>query len=58
MIALLKEFLPRPRKPIRLSRPAAMTIITGARRESIDAVYDRNNRLQHLIVHTKIRSLQ
>lgn len=58
MIALLKEFLPRPRRPIRLARPANLTIITGARREAIDAEYDAQNRLRHLIVHTKIRNLE
>jgi hypothetical protein len=34
-----------------------MTLVTGARREVIDAVFDKSNRMVHLIVHTRQKSL-
>jgi hypothetical protein len=58
MICLLKEWLVRPRPVIRLPRPAGMTLVTGADREMIHAVYDDNRRMVHLIVHTRTRSLR
>ena len=57
MICMLKEWITRPRRRIRLPRPAGMTLVTGARREMIDGVFDSSNRLVHLIVHTRQKSL-
>lgn len=57
MICRVIDWFTRPRKPIRLSRPMGMTLVTGARREMIDAVFDKSNRMVHLIVHTRQRSL-
>lgn len=34
-----------------------MTLVTGARRELIDAIFDDRNRMVHLIVHTRTKSL-
>ncbi|MGA1530017.1 MAG: hypothetical protein ACO398_04650 [Kiritimatiellia bacterium] len=51
------DWISRPRRPIRLARPVGMTLVTGARREVIDAVFDRSNRMVHLIVHTRQKSL-
>jgi hypothetical protein len=58
MICRLMDWISRPRRPIRLARPAGMTLVTGARREVIDAVFDRSNRMVHLIVHTRQKSLR
>jgi hypothetical protein len=57
MICRLMDWISRPRRPIRLARPVGMTLVTGARREVIDAVFDRSNRMVHLIVHTRQKSL-
>ncbi|HMP72717.1 MAG TPA: hypothetical protein PKE55_05580 [Kiritimatiellia bacterium] len=56
MIAFLRDFLPRPRR-IPLGRPRGMTLITGASREKIDAIFDEHDRIKHLIVHTRLTSL-
>jgi len=57
MICMLKEWITRSRRPIRLPRPTSMTLVTGARRELIDAIFDDSNRMVHLIVHTRQKSL-
>jgi hypothetical protein len=57
MICMLKDWIRRPRFRIRLPRPTGMTLVTGARRELIDAVLDEHNRVVHLIVHTRQKSL-
>ncbi|HMO52270.1 MAG TPA: hypothetical protein PKE26_14105 [Kiritimatiellia bacterium] len=57
MICRLIDWVTRPRKPIRLSRPLGMVLVTGARKEMIDAVFDKSNRMTCLIVHTRQKSL-
>lgn len=57
MICMLKEWIRKPRHTIKLSRPAGMILVTGARREMINALFDKSNRMTHLIVHTKQKSL-
>ena len=57
MIAFAKEFLRRrEERPIRLNEPATTIVVTGARRESIDAVFGPDRRLVRMIVHTRSRS--
>lgn len=57
MICMLKDWIKRRPYRIRLSRPAGLTLVTGARRELIDAVFDDQNRMVHLIVHTRTKTL-
>jgi len=57
MICMIKDWISKPRRKIRLPRPAGMTLVTGARRELIDAIFDDRNRMVHLIVHTRQKSL-
>jgi len=57
MICRLLDWVARPRKVIRLGRPVGMTLRTGAAKEMIYAVYDKTNRMVHLVVHTKQKSL-
>lgn len=57
MICRIIDWISRPKKVIRLGRPLGMTLKTGASREMINAVYDRSNRMIHLIVHTRQKSL-
>jgi len=47
----------RPKKVIRLGRPLGMILRTGATKEMIYAVYDKSNRMVHLVVHTRQKSL-
>jgi hypothetical protein len=57
MIAFAKDFIRRRRKEhIRLGEPATTIVVTGARRESIDAVIGPDRRLLRMIVHTRWRS--
>ena len=58
MIAWAQEFMRRKRHLIRLRQPQSTTLITGSDREAIDAVYDAGQRLVHLIIHTRQRSLK
>ena len=57
MICFLNGWIRKPRHRIRLPRPSGMTLVTGAKRELIDAVVDESNRVVHLIVHTRSKSL-
>jgi len=57
MICMIKDWIRKPRPRIRLPRPAGMTLITGAKREMIDAIFDDRNRMVHLIIHTRTKSL-
>jgi hypothetical protein len=57
MICMLKEWMTKPRRVLRLPRPKGMILITGASREMIDARFDAANRMTHLIVHTRQKSL-
>ncbi|HMP91190.1 MAG TPA: hypothetical protein PJ991_13400 [Kiritimatiellia bacterium] len=57
MICMFKEWMTRARRKIRLPRPTGMTLVTGASRELISAVVDDSNRIVHLIVHTRQKSL-
>lgn len=57
MICWAMDLVRNGRSKIRLREPQALTIVTGADREAIDATYDTGNRLMHLIVHTRQRSL-
>lgn len=54
---MFKEWMTRARRKIRLPRPTGMTLVTGASRELISAVVDDSNRIVHLIVHTRQKSL-
>lgn len=55
---MLNNWFKKPGHKIRLPRPTGMTLVTGAKRELIDAVYDvRTDRMIHLIVHTRQKSL-
>jgi hypothetical protein len=56
MIAFARDFLRRGNSRIRLAEPMATIVVTGARRESIDAVIGENRRVMRLIVHTRWRS--
>jgi len=57
MISWATDWIRRNRAVIRLREPQSMTLFTGADREAIDAVYDAGQRLVHLTVHTRQRSL-
>jgi len=57
MICMIKDWIRKPRHKIRLPRPTGMTLVTGSRRELIDAIFDDRNRMVHLIVHTRSKSL-
>jgi len=57
MICRLIDLIARPKKVIRLGRPLGMTLRTGATKEMIYAVYDKSNRMVHLVVHTRQKSL-
>jgi hypothetical protein len=41
------------RRPIRLRSPGDTLVITGCRRERIDAVFDANDRFVRLIIYTR-----
>ena len=57
MIAFAKDFLRlRGKRRIPLPDPVCTIVITGARRERIDAVIGPDRRLLHMIVHTRWRS--
>lgn len=57
MIAFARDFVRRRREArIRLREPVSTIVVTGARRESIDAVFGADRRLVQLIVHTRWRS--
>ncbi len=58
MIAWAQEFVRRKKRVIRLRQPQSTTLVTGSEREAIDAVYDAGNRLVHLIIYTRQRSLR
>ena len=58
MIAWAQEFMRRKKRVIRLRQPQSTTLITGSDREAIDAVYDAGQRLVHLVIYTRQRSLQ
>lgn len=58
MICLIKDWITRPRRVLKLPRPPNMILVTGATRESIDARYDETRRMTHLIVHTRQKSLR
>ena len=55
MICFAREFLGRWRRPIRLRMPSRMVLVTGARRERIHAVFDEQDRITVLVVHTRQR---
>ena len=57
MIAFARDFM-RRRRPhhIALAQPLRTLVVTGARRESIDAVFGPDRRLLQLVVHTRWRS--
>jgi len=57
LICRLIDLIARPKKAIRLGRPLGMTLRTGAAKEMIYAVYDKTNRMVHLVVHTRQKSL-
>ena len=57
MIAFARDFVRRRREPrIPLAQPVSTIVVTGARRESIDAVFGTDRRLVQMIVHTRWRS--
>lgn len=58
MMAWAKAFIRRKNRVIRLRQPQSTTLVTGSDREAIDAVYDAGQRLVHLIIYTRQRSLQ
>lgn len=57
MICRIVEWIARPRRPIRLPRPSGLILITGAKKESIHAIFDDTNRMIQLVVHTRQKSL-
>jgi hypothetical protein len=57
MICMIKDWITKPRRIHKLPRPSGMLLITGARREMIDARFDHLNRMTLLIVHTRQKSL-
>ena len=58
MICFTREFVRKHfgRRRIPIAAPASTIVITGSRRESIDAVIDGNRRIRQLIIHTRWRS--
>ena len=58
MICFSREFLFQRRlRKISLNRPTSMILITGAEKERINAVFDRNEHIVQLIVHTKQKNI-
>jgi hypothetical protein len=53
MIAFSKWFKRTDPKPIRIQWPSHFVLIRGADKESINAVFDENDRIKTLIVHTR-----
>ena len=55
MICYAKKFLRHARRGarIRVGRPRSMILITGSSKERINATFDRFNRVDQLIVHTR-----
>ncbi len=49
----LSEFFPGRRRRIRLDRNVPMLLVTGHRREKIDAIIGADDRVKRLIVFTR-----
>jgi hypothetical protein len=59
MICFSRDFvLGRRRFHIRLRQPMSMILFTGCDKERINAVFDRQNRLLQLVVHTRQKNVR